>query len=185
MRMTLKAVPIAFPAIFTPQAVGDSDPAYGAKYPIAKDHPQLDAIRKAIDDEAKAKWGDKWEAVLKKLREDKRVCFVEAPYCDKNGEPYAGFEDAYSLSTRNAKTRPSAFGPNNNPIVEADGLIYSGAIVDAAIEIYAQDSTKWGRRINCTLRGVRYVGKGTAFSGGPPASADEFGEAVEQDDEFV
>jgi hypothetical protein len=34
---------------------------------------------------------------------------------------------------------------------------------------------KWGRRINCSLRGVMLTGEGENFGGGSaPASADEF-----------
>jgi len=184
MKLTIKNVRIAFPAVFQPQAVGDGEPAYGAKFIIPPDHPQIAEIRKAIETVAKAQWNDKAPSVLKLLLADKKVAFVEGPYLNKNGEPYDGFEGMFHLSSRSAKTRPTAFDNANRPVSESDGLIYSGAYVDAAVEIYAQDN-KWGRRVNCGLRGVRFVNHGESFGGGAPASADDFGDPVDVDEDFV
>jgi hypothetical protein len=184
VRLIIRNVRIAFPAIFEPQAVGDGEPAYGAKFIVPTDHPQIDEIRKAVRDVAKGQWNDKADSVLKLLIADKKTAWVEGPYINKDGEPYEGFEDAFHLSSRSAKTRPTAFDNANNPATAADGLIYSGAYVDASVEVYAQDN-KWGRRINCGLRGVRFVNHGQSFGGGAPAGADEFGAPVEVEDSFV
>jgi hypothetical protein len=51
---------------------------------------------------------------------------------------------------------------------------HSGAVVNASLDVWAQDN-KWGRRINCSLRGVMLTGEGENLGGGSsPASADEF-----------
>ena len=184
MKLTIKNVRIAFPAVFSPQSVGDGEPAYGAKFIVPPDHPQIADIRKAVESVSKTQWNEKAASVLKLLQADKKVAWVEAPYLNKNGEAYDGFEDMFCLSSRSAKTKPSAFDNANRPITEADGLIYSGAYVDANVEFYAQDN-KWGRRVNCGLRGVRFAGHGESFGGGAPASADEFGAPTALDDDFV
>lgn len=181
VQMILRNVRIAFPAIFEPQAVGDGDPAYGAKFILPPDHPQVEEIRKAIDTVAKGQWNDKAQSVLKLLTADKKVAFVEGPYLNKNGEAYDGFDGNFHVSSRSAKVKPSAWNNANRETTQADGLIYSGAYVDASVEFYAQDN-KWGRRINCGLRGVRFVGHGESFGGGAPASADEFGAPVDVED---
>ena len=181
VQIVIRNVTIAFPAIFEKQAVGDGEPAYGAKFIIPPNHPQVDEIRNAIQASATGKWNDKASSVLKLLTADKKVAFVEGPYLNKNGEPYAGFADAFHLSSRSATVKPSAWNSANLPTTSADGLIYSGAFVDASVEIYAQDN-KWGRRINCGLRGVRFVAHGESFGGGTPASASEFGAPVEPQD---
>lgn len=183
MKMTIKNVRMAFPAIFQPQSVGDGEPAYGAKFIVPTDHPQLADIRKDLASVATTQWNDKAASVLKLLQADKKVAWVEGPYINKNGEPYDGFEGAYHVSSR-SKTKPSAFDQLNRLITEADGLIYSGAYVDAAIEFYAQDN-KWGRRINCGLRGVRFAKHGESFGGGAAASADDFGAPIALEDDFV
>lgn len=184
MKLTIKNVRISFPAIFQPEAVGDGEPAYGAKFIVPPDHPQVAEIRKAIDAVAKAQWNDKAPSILTLLKNEKKVAWVEGPYRNKDGEAYEGFEGMFHLSSRSAKTRPTAFNNANQPITEADGLIYSGAYVDAAVEIYAQDN-KWGRRINCGLRGVRFVNHGDSFGGGAPATANDFGDPVEVEADFV
>ena len=181
MRMTIKKVRLAFPAIFAPQAVGDGDPAYGAKLIIPPNHPQIAAIRAAVEEAAKEKWNDKAASVLKLLQADKKVAWVEGTYLDKNGEPYDGFDGMYHLSTRSAKLKPTAYAANNDKLESDDGTIYAGCFVDASVEIYAQDN-KWGRRVNCGLRGVRFVAHGESFGGGSAASADEFGAPIEIDD---
>lgn len=184
VKLTIRNVRMAFPAIFQPQAVGDGEPAFGSKFIVPPDHPQIDEIRKAIKTVAEAQWAEKAASVLKILEKDRKIAWVEGEYLNKDGDPYDGFEGNYHLSSRSAKTKPSAFNASNQPISEADGLIYSGAYVDAAVEIYAQDN-KWGRRINCGLRGVRFVKHGESFGGGAAASADDFGDPVELDDDFV
>lgn len=184
VKLTIKNVRIAFPSVFQPSAVGEGEPAYSAKFIVPPDHPQLDQIRAAVKAVAKERWNDKADSVLKLLLKDGKTAWVEEAYLDKNGDPYDGFDGNYCLSSRSAKTRPTAFNQANQPISESDGLIYGGAYVDAAVEIYAQDN-KWGRRINCGLRGVRFAAHGESFGGGAPASADDFGDPVEGDDDFV
>ncbi len=181
-KLTLKHVRLAFPSVFAMSSVGDGEPAYSARFII---DPKNTAMVKAIDDAmveaAKEKWEDKGPTVLAKLIKDGRVAFAKSDYANKNGEVYSGFEGMYSLGARNGgKTplKPSAFNNQNQPTTQDDGLIYGGAFVDASVEIYAQDNT-FGRRINCSLRGVRFVGHGESFGGGTKAQADDFGDPVE------
>lgn len=187
-KFTLKGVRLAFPNIFTMGSVGDGEPAYGARFIVPPDHPQIAEIEAAMAEAAKEKWKETGAAVLKKLITDKRVCFSKETYTGKNGQPYDGFEDMYSLGARNGKKKdgtilkPTTFNNQNQPTGPDDGLIYGGAKVDASIEIYAQDND-FGRRINCTLRGVRFVEHGSGFGGGSPASSGDFGEPVEVDAE--
>lgn len=183
-RMQLKNVRLAFDAIYAPKAFGDGDPAYGGKFIVPPDHPQVQELRDAMLTAAKDKWGEKGEGVLKLLKEDKKVCFIEGEYRNKKtGEPYDGFAGNFYLSARNGgenPVKPSAFAADNSPAGADSGLIYGGMYVDASVDIYAQDN-QYGRRINCSLRGVRWAGKGDSFGGGAPASADEFGAPVSGD----
>jgi hypothetical protein len=183
-KLLIKNVRMAFPALFEPEAFGDGDPAYGGKFIIPPNHPQVDEIRKAMETAAKERWAEKAPGILKLLKDDKKVAFVEGPYRNKNGETYDGFEGMFTLSTRNggkSPVRPSAFDAQNRPVTAADGVLYGGCYVDASVEIYPQDNG-YGRRINCSLRGVRKVSDGESFGGGTPASADEFGAPAEVED---
>jgi len=179
MRMTIRNVRVAFPAIFEKQAIGDGEPAFGAKFIIPPDHPQVAEIEAAVKAAAEAKWKEKADGVMSVLKEDKKVAFVKGPYRNKNGETYEGFDGMFHLSTRSADIQPTTLDSANNATNKDAGLIYGGAYLDAAVEFWAQDN-KWGRRLNCTLRGVRFVKHGDRFSGSPPASAEEFGAPLEQ-----
>lgn len=183
-KLLIKNVRMAFPSIFEPEAFGDGDPAYGAKFIIPQSHPQLAEIRKAVVAAGAEKWAEKAPGILAVLKDDKKVAWVEGPYRNKNGEIYDGFEGMYHLSTRNggkAPVKPSVFDQQNRAVTQADGVVYSGCYVDASVEFYAQDNG-YGRRINCSLRGVRKAGDGDSFGGGNAASADDFGAPADIED---
>ena len=177
-RIMLKNVPMAFPALAEPQSFGEGEPAYGAKFPIKISSDHQKEIETAIMAEAKEAWKDKAESVVKMLIEDGKLCFTKKVYrSKKTGEPYQGFDGAHYLSARNAKTQPSVYNQYGEEVTgkgDIERQAFSGAVVNASLEIWAQDN-KWGRRINCSLRGVMLTGEGENFGGGSsPASADEF-----------
>ena len=176
----LKNVVLAFPALAEPQSFGEGEPAYGAKFPIKPNSEQQKAIEAAILAEAKEAWKDKADSVLSMLAEDGKIAFVKKVYkSKKTGEAYQGFEGKHFLSTRNAKTQPTVVDQYGDEVTgkgNIERLAFSGAVVHASVEVWAQDN-KWGRRINCTLRGVMLTGEGQNFGGSAaPASADEFAE---------
>lgn len=177
-RIMLKNVMLSFPALAEPQSFGEGEPAYGAKFPIKPNSEHQKQLEEAILAEAKEQWKDKADSVVNMLIEDGKVAFVKKVYrSKKTGEPYAGFEGAHYLSSRNAKTQPTVFNEYGEQLTSKGDIerkAYSGAIVNASLEIWAQDN-KWGRRINCTLRGVMLTGEGENIGGASaPASADDF-----------
>lgn len=178
VKIMLKNVVMAFPALAEPQSFGEGEPAYGAKFPITPNSEHQKAIEAAILAEAKEAWKDKADSVLKMLVEDGKLAFTKKVYrSKKTGEPYQGFDGTHYLSARNAKTQPSVYNQYGEEVTgkgEIERQAFSGAVVNASVEIWAQDN-KWGRRINCSLRGIMLTGEGENFGGGSsPASADEF-----------
>ena len=178
-RIMLKGVVMSFPALADPQSFGEGEPAYGAKFPIKIDGAHQKLLEEAMLAEAKEAWKDKAQSVLDMLIEDGKVAFVKKVYrSKKTGEAYQGFEGSHYLSARNAKTQPTVFNQYGEEIAakgDIERQAFSGAVVNASVEIWAQDN-KWGRRVNCSLRGVMLTGEGENFGGGSsPASADEFG----------
>lgn len=201
MKVKLNNVRIAFcESIFEAKAfAGSDDKRYGAKFPIdpkSEHHKTLEAALNAV---ASEEWGaTKGPQILAQLRKDGKVCYVLEPYTNKDGDVYAGFDGMYTLGAGQAedKGRPLIVGPagvsseaqkeanrsytapNKNgvmfPILTArDGKPYSGCYVNATLEIWPQDN-KFGRRINCNLKGLQFVKDGDAFGGGAPASPDDF-----------
>lgn len=180
MQIMLKNIPMAFPALAEPQAFGDGEPAYGAKFPIKPNGEHQKQLVAAMKEVAAEKWGKDADTILEMLIEDGKVCFVEKVYkSKKTGEPYAGFEGMHYLSARNASTQPTVFDEYGTQLEKKGDIerkAFSGAVVNASLDMWAQDN-KWGRRINCTLRGVMTTGEGTNLGGGSaPASASDFGE---------
>ena len=181
-QIRIKNVVLAFPALAEPQAFGEGEPAYGAKFPIKPNSEQHKAIEAAMLEVAKEEWKDKGESVLQMLVDDGKVAFVKKVYkSKKTGEPYQGFEGAHYLSARNSQTQPTIYNAYGDPVVgkaEIERQAFSGAVVSASLEIWAQDN-KWGRRINCSLRGILLTGEGENFGGGSgPASADDFADML-------
>ena len=85
---------------------------------------------------------------------------------------YDGFEGMHTFNATN-KVRPLVIDSNKTPLTAADGKPYAGCYVDVIVEFWAQDNS-YGKRVNATLSGVQFRADGDAFSGGRPASTDEF-----------
>lgn len=185
----LKNKRIGFPALATPQAIGDGEPAYGGRLIIDPNDADVAVIDAAILDVAKAKWKDTAEDVLAVLREEKRICFEKSAYRNKKtGKVYDGFEGKFSLGTRNPKVRPTIvdrFGNEVTDTSEIGRLIYSGCRVHSKVEFWAQDNS-FGRRINCSLLGVMFAADDQNFGGGAaPAAASDFASMAQKPEDYV
>ena len=171
MSIRLDNVRLAFPALFKPKAfAGNEDAAkYSATFLIPKtDEKTIQKIKAEIVIIAKNKWADKSKQVLDVLLQQGRTCLRDG---DDKGD-YDGFSDCFYVSASNA-AKPIVLGRDKQPLAEDSGKPHAGCMVNASIEVWAQDN-KFGKRINASLRGVQFAGDGDAFSGSAPASADEF-----------
>jgi hypothetical protein len=176
MKLIMKNVRMAFPSIWEPFEDGGK---FNVKAILPKNHPQLPELEAAMLKVAQEKWGAKADAVLKALKAADKTCI-------HNGDAktdWEGFEGNFYISASN-KVRPSVFDRDKSPLVEADGVIYSGCMFDLNMEIWAQDN-EFGKRLNATLRGVRFRADGDRFSGGgsAPAEADEFEDDISAPDD--
>ena len=173
MKVNLVDVRMGFPAIWHPQAFMDGEPKYGARFiipPGSKAAKDLDA---AVTKVAQEKWKDKAAGILKSIKNDaQKMCWLKEEYTNSSGEVYDGFEGMYHLNAK-SDARPLVLDRDKSPLTEQDGRPYSGCYVVGVVEIWAQDN-KWGKGIRCQLKGVQFYRDGDAFSGGTPASADDF-----------
>lgn len=166
MKLLLKDVRLAFPAIFEPRAFGDSEPAYSATFILPPERAK--EVEDVIEAVAKEKWGAKADAILRQLVSQGKVCLHEG----EEKAQYDGFEGNVFVNARSA-VRPLVIDRDKTPLTMADGRIYAGCYVNASLDIWVQDN-KYGKRINATLRGVQFCRDGEAFGGGTQASVDEF-----------
>jgi hypothetical protein len=176
--LLLKNKTMMFPAIASPEAIGDGDPAYGARFVIDPTDPDVALIEAALLEVATAKWKNEGAAVLAMLVENGKVAFERKPYRNrKTGKVYEGFEDKFSLGSRNPKTQPTTFDQYGRSVLSSgniERIFYSGAVVHPKVEFWAQDNS-FGRRVNCSLLGLMFAADGPRFGGGAPAaSADDF-----------
>lgn len=168
MKVTLANVRLAFPALFEPEAFGDSKPAYQAAFIFPPNHPAKKLVEEACVAVAKEKWGAKWEAIYKSIEKSDKLCIHDGD----TKVQYDGYEGNFFVNARNA-ARPSVKDVDKTPLVSSDGKPYAGCYVYGYIEIYAQDN-EYGKRINASLRGVQFFRDGDAFAAGAPASDEEF-----------
>lgn len=180
-RMIVKNVRLAMPSIFQPYKGKEGDKGakkFNLKGLLPRNHPDLPRMEALMVKTAKAKWGAKADATLKALKVADKT-FIH----DGDAKPeWEGFEGNLYFSASN-KIKPSTFNNDRSEVTEADGVLYSGCMVDVSIELWAQDN-EFGKRINCTLRGVQFRNNNDAFAGGgvPPADADEFDAIAVTDD---
>lgn len=189
MKIVLREVTLSFPNVFVPKGfAGDpnSKPAYSASFLFDTNGPIHNAVQAAMEKVAEEKWVKPGEAkkVLAKLIQQGKVCL-------RNGDDksFEGYEGRMYVAAR-SPTQPLLVHrdpyardddgeiilqngtPMPNRITEESGLLYGGAVVNATIDVYAQDS-QYGQRINAVLRGIQWVRHGDSFGKVAPR-ADEF-----------
>lgn len=177
MKLKLKNVRLAFADIFTPTDYnGDGNLKFRAQLLIPKGSPNHKLVSDAIVNEAKEAFKDKWEKILAQIKAADNLCLRDGDLKD-----YDGFEGNMALSCSN-KTRPTIFDKDGKtPLVESDGKPYGGCYVNAVVDVYAY--SKYGSQINCTLMGLQFAGDGDAFTGGRPATQDDFDDLTDGADE--
>ncbi len=182
MKITIQTR-IAFAAIWEAEAYENNDPTFNLKGIIdPSDAATIKKIEDAMDAVAKEKWKEKASTILDNMTRTGNKAdtfFRRGPYKNKDGMPHVGFENMFYFSTSSA-TRPLVIDRNKTILTPADGRPYSGCYCNVQVEIYAQDN-KHGRGIRATLKGIQFVKDGEAFSGGPPASPDDFADLAVDD----
>lgn len=170
-RILLKDVRLAFPNLFEPTTVnGEGKPRYSATFILPADHPQLEEIRQKIEAVAREKWKDKAAAILNSLYKTGKVALHDG---DEKAQ-YDGFAgNLFVTASAQENAAPIVIDRDRSPLTQRSGRPYAGCYVNVSLEFWAQDNA-YGKRINCTLRGVQFYQDGDSFSAGRPASADEF-----------
>ena len=171
-RAMLNSVRLAFPVIEKPELFqGQGKPRYSATLLYEPGSANEKAIKAAMLAAAAAKWGESKAAkAVEGLTKAGKVAIGDGDEKDK----YDGFAGKmYVQAHARENTPPGLYGPRKEQLPRNTGMIYAGCYVNASIEFWAQDN-QYGKRINASLRGLQFVRDGDAFSGGRPASADEF-----------
>lgn len=183
----LKSVRLSFPDLFEAREYekGDGKPRFSETLLIVPGSDNDKAIRAAITEECKAKFGAKWEARMKALMGDSgKCCYRDGD--SMNNEHFA--EHMILAAHRQAKSgAPKVIDKDKSPLDANDGRPYSGCYVNTKVEIYIQTGDFPG--IRCSPLVVQFAGDGDAFAGRPVSDkdADEFedlSDGADDDDEF-
>lgn len=187
MKVTVPAR-AAFLNVFEPKPFENGPPTYNGKFIIdPSDKATVQKLRDAMLQVAEAKWPGKGKQTFDKMVKTGKpknieVCFVEEPYANGDGDPYDGFEDMFYLSAKAGEDqRPLVIDRDRSPLLSRDGRPYSGSYVNVQAEIWAQ-SNNFGKGIRATMKGIQFVKDGDAFSGGAPASVDDFDDVTDGSD---
>ena len=175
----LSKVRIVDPNVFEPRAVMDSEPKYSATFLFPADHPAHAAVKAAIEQAAKDKWGEKAPAVLK-------ACRAAAKTCLRNGDDKAveGFDGMMYISASNKKRSQVIDKDGSTPLTAGDGKPYGGCFVNAYVDVYALDMPGVGKGVWAQLGAVQFHSDGEAMGGGSGASNMKF-DSVEDDEESL
>lgn len=156
--ITIKNAVLNFPSLFS--------------LPVINGTPSTKYSTKVILDPAEHK------AVIKQLQTEidslrasalKNMKLPPDKICLRNGDDLAKeeYEGKFVLSA-SCKRRPTVVKAEDGqlvPVVEDDGLIYSGCIANVNVNLWAQDNS-FGKRINCELIAVQWRAEGTPLGGG-------------------
>jgi hypothetical protein len=167
--------------LFTARAYKDEagkPKKFRCKLGIPKNHPQLPDVMKEIHRLAVADWKeDKADQILASIKgNNQKMAFL-----DGDSLLFEGAKDHYIINASRRETdgMPLYVKPNPgtkekpNLITAADGMLYSGAFVNANVSFWTW--SKSGYSMNCNLLGLQFDHKGEAFSGIGTTSIEEFG----------
>jgi hypothetical protein len=149
----LKNVTVSFPHVFEPFGVGNNRKKYSAKFLFPKETHAADA--KALRAKIADMCVEKWKAPLPASQ----LCFTDGAATGIEAD------EAYYIFGASSKTPPKVIDRDKSDLhaEDADEKMYPGAVVNALVKLWVQDSTIDGqrvKRINADLLAVQRVGDG-------------------------
>ena len=158
--MQVQNVRISFPNIFQASAFAEGQTKkFSATFIMDEDHPQMEALKEAVEKVAEAKWDKKIPSSLKR------------PLRDGEEKDLDGFGEGTVFFNASNTKRPVLKDKDLSALVEDDGKPYAGCFVNAIIKPWAQDN-QYGKRINFSLEGIQFVRDGDSFGGGGTTTED-------------
>ena len=109
----------------------------------------------------------------------KEVCKGEVPddvkYCfGIGGKKYEGYQDMFWIASHKKAEdgRITVVNAAGTPVDQGEPQSpYAGCYVHGTITLWGQNN-KWGRRVNCNLRAVKFMRDGAAFTAVRPVDLD-------------
>lgn len=153
----MKRVRVSFPHLWDFPQFSDGPGKAGCVLLFPAGHPDEAKIRAGIDAMTKTDFGG--------VRlPSQKICLTEP---GESGRPE--YEDWLSMSaTAKANKLPVVMAADGRSRVQtaAQCQIYAGCYVNAKVQLWAQKSAQWGKRINCELIAIQFAGDGEPLSSG-------------------
>lgn len=156
---------------------GEATKTYTCHGILTPNHPQLAEFKAAQREAARIAYGDEWEAVMKQLAAQDKLCLHNGDVSKPGKDGYAG---NFYVSA-NSKTPPTIVATRNGVAALTKAgqpdAIYSGCKINLIVQIYGQKPSgqkNFGKRINAAFMGAMFVEHGAAFGGSRPAGLSEF-----------
>lgn len=171
-KIQLKNVVLSFPSVFKEGSFnGNGTGKYEATFMLPKsDKKGYEAVKGLIDD---------IKAANPKTKVASDKIFLKDG--DETGDEVT--EGFWLIRTGKnvAKGRPTLIDRDKSPLMEEDGKMYGGAIVNAIIGAWLQDNA-YGKRINGNLYGIQFVEHGEPLGGGSTDVTDDFDDFDDEED---
>ena len=184
LRLVIKNVRLSYAYLAEPQYNEDSDSYnYRTMVLIDKDHPQMPAIKKAIQQAAIKKFG---AATAKKLVKNPKF---HMPLRDPEVEDFEGDEykgKMFFNAKTGAKPRPGVILKNGTKLTDPDEIaeqIYSGVWGHISVTFYGYDHPKGGKGVAVALNNFMKTKDDDHLDGSVDA-ADEFADEIDEDDDL-
>lgn len=162
-----------------PKGVTTGNPAFSYKLILGRDHPQLPAILKEINDAAVSLWKEAAPAMLAKAKADGKICLRDGNVTvDSEGKPYQGCAGNLVLSVRSDSVlypKPAVMEGRLAVQTRAESRIFDGCRVNALVNFFAYKKGSIG--VGCRQLATQFLRKDEPLGGGgAPADLSVFPE---------
>lgn len=183
MKVFLRNVRLSFNNLFEPKEFtpGDGKPRYSARFLVEPGSENDVKIQEAIKAEADLAMGKKSEMFLKQCAGNaNKYCYLDGDL--KEYEGHAG-KKYIACHRKGSDGRPTVIDRDRTPLNINDGKPYAGCYVNAFVTIYIQSDGQFPG-VRASFTGVQFSKDGDAFSGASAASAEDFDDVsnTEEDD---
>jgi hypothetical protein len=163
-RIVTKEFRVSFPSVFKATAFEGQEPKFSVTMLFPKD-TDISDLKKAADEAAKEKWGDK---IPKNLR---------MPFVDGDEKEYDGYAGMVAIKA-NTKTKPQVVDRSKQPLLD-DSEFYGGCYARASVVAFAYD-TAGNKGVSFALNNVQKLRDGEPF--GSRTNADSDFDDLDDDD---
>jgi hypothetical protein len=168
----------AFVSVFQPKGMkgkDDSVKKYSVTmiFPKGQDFAPLEAL---ILNVAKAKWGEKAAAILKKQADGDKRLFKDGSTMVDSG--FAGFIDGavYIHASSSEKQKPGVVQKVDGALhhIKDENDFYSGCKAIASISAYAWEHAIGGKGVSLSLNNIQKIADGERLGGGRSSPEQDF-----------